>query len=120
MAKYCYALRVVSENVSETAELSAYFAYIHTRISYGIIFWRNSSDVNRILVLQKRCLRTIYKMKQTESCKSVFCQKRILTLISLDIYELFMFVYHNSKLFKNCKRVYAHDTRHKSNLLPER
>ena len=120
MAKYCYALRVVSENISEAAALSAYYAYIHTRISYGIIFWGNSSDVNRILVLQKRCLRTIYKMKQTESCKSVFIQKRILTVISLYIYESFMFVYHNSELFKNCERVHAHDTRHKSNLLPER
>ena len=76
MARYCYALRVVSENISEAAALSAYYAYIHTRISYGIIFWGNSSDVNRILVLQKRCLRTIYKLKQTESCKNVFIQKR--------------------------------------------
>ena len=59
-------------------------------------------------------------MKQTESCKSVFIQKRILTVISLYIYELVMFVYHNSELFKNCERVHAHDTRHKSNLLPER
>ena len=38
MAKYCYALRVVSENVSEAAALSAYFAYIHTKISYGLWF----------------------------------------------------------------------------------
>ena len=59
LAKHGYALKVVSENVRKAAALSAYFAYIHTRISYGIIFWGNASDVNRILVLQKRCLRTI-------------------------------------------------------------
>ena len=52
MAKYCYC----SENISEAVALSGYFAYIHTKISYWIIFWGNSSDVNRVLVLQKRCL----------------------------------------------------------------
>lgn len=120
MAKYCYALRVIADSVSEMAALSAYFAYIHSRMGYGIIFWGNSSDVNRILVLQKRCLRTMYKMNQMESCKYVFIEKKILTVISLYIYESFMFVYDNSELFRNCERHHTHDTRHKSVLLPEK
>ena len=117
ISRYCYALRVITNHISEKAALLAYYAYVHSRIQYGIIFWGNSCDVDRILILQKRCIRTLYKMKQAESCRGVFTDKKILTVVSLYILESVMFVHENSELFEDCLRVHEHNTRSKGDLL---
>ena len=77
ISKYCYALRVISDHVSAKAAVVAYHAYIQSRLRYGVIFWGNSSDIHRVMVMQKRCLRGIFKMKQQESCKPIFIEKNI-------------------------------------------
>lgn len=118
MAKYCCALRVILDYVGEDAALSSYYAYIHSRMRYGIIFWGNSCEISRILVLQKRCLRVLYRMKARESCKNVFISKRIFTVISLYIYEAVLFVHNNKDLFQECIRAHEHNTRLKNDLKP--
>lgn len=120
IARYSYALRVISENVCIEAALTAYHAYVHSRIRYGIIFWGNSSDVQRVLVLQKRCLRAIYKMKQTESCKAVFINKKVLTTVAMYIYEAVIFVSENKDLFESCDRKHEYHTRLKNCLIADR
>lgn len=99
MARYCYALKILAQNIGIREALTAYHAYIHSKIKYGIIFWGNSVEIQRILVLQKRCLRNIFNMKQSESCKRVFIDNKILTIISLYIY---MNQFYLSWVIRNC------------------
>lgn len=80
----CWLLLCVQNNcIGVDATLSSYHDFIQSRIRYGIIFWGNSVDTNRFFLLQKRCLRTIFKLNQMETCKNVFTDNSILTLYSL-------------------------------------
>lgn len=117
MAKYCYALKIISQNINIQTAFVAYHAYIQSRIRYGIIFWGNSSDINKIFILQKRCIRNILNMKQTDSCRQIFIERRILTLIGQYILEAVIFVLENKSLFKDCDRVHPHNTRNKHELI---
>lgn len=103
--------------MNRVSALSVYYAYVHSRLRYGIIFWANSSDAYKIFILQKRCLRIIFGLRQMESCKMVFIENKILTLYSLYIYETIMFIVENFDIFIDCSRSHKHDTRNKNDLL---
>lgn len=119
VAKYCYALKVIAQNIDIPTAFMAYYAYVQSQIKYGIVFWGNSSEAVRIFVLQKRCIRNILNMKQTETCKQMFIEKRILTLASLYIFEVIIFIKQNINLFVNFNLSHLYSTRNKNNLVNE-
>lgn len=119
-ARYSYALNILSKSVSVEAALMAYYAYVQSRLRYGLIFWGNSSDMHRILILQKRCLRNVFQMHYRESCRNVFINNRILTLVSMYILDAVLFVKDNVDLFQDNQLNHLYDTRHKSNLISEK
>jgi hypothetical protein len=52
--KACYAMRSVKPFMSTDVLRSTYFSYVHSIISYGIIFWGNSSHREEVFKIQKR------------------------------------------------------------------
>jgi hypothetical protein len=55
----CYAVSSLL-HISNTDTLkSIYFAYFHSLMKYGIIFWSNSSDSKKVFTLQKKIVRTM-------------------------------------------------------------
>lgn len=116
ISKYCYALKILTQNINEETAVIAYHAYVHSQIRYGIIFWANSTEANRIFILQKRCLRNLFNLKKTETCRQKFRENKILTLTSTYIYESVIFIKENSTLFKDCDRGHQHDTRYKDDM----
>jgi len=118
MARFCYALRLISKMVNEKTALMCYHAYIESRMRYGVIFWCNSSDSNRIFIMQKRSIRSIFKMNQRESCREIFNQYGILTLYSMYILEAIMFVAKNPKFFQPYGSSHSYDTRNRTDLKP--
>lgn len=112
LASFCYSLRVVAKCVSAEAALSAYNAYINSRLRYGVIFWGNCVNVDRIFKLQKSSLRAIFNLKRRDSCKMYFKNNNLLTLPSLYILECALFVKHNYKdFFEKYELVHCHHTR---------
>jgi hypothetical protein len=57
---------------------SIYFAYFHSFMKYGIIFWGNSSDSKKVFTLQKKTVRIMVGRKPQYSCIDLF--KRLLIL----------------------------------------
>lgn len=49
----CFAIRSMQEIVNINTLQTIYFAYFHSVMSFGIIFWGNSTDSNSIFLLQK-------------------------------------------------------------------
>jgi hypothetical protein len=64
-----FVLRTLRPLVSEGTLRTVYFSYIHSILSYGIIFWVNCSDSNKIFKLQKRAIIIITWSKNKESCR---------------------------------------------------
>lgn len=118
VSSFVYALRTISNEVNEEAALSAYYAYVNSRIKYGIIFWGNSSEAPRIFRLQKSCLRSIFHLKRRETCSEIFKQKKILTLPGLYIYECVCFVKDNyNELITKYEAAHLYTTRGSTNLV---
>ena len=52
----CYAIRNMKSLVLPDSLRIIYFAYIHSILSYGIILGGNSSNSNKVFMLQKKLL----------------------------------------------------------------
>lgn len=94
-----YALYKLTSEVNTQTLLTAYHGLVASILRYGIIFWGNSTDKDIIFIAQKRCIRAMFSIKSTESCKPLFKKHHILTVPSLYIFEIALFVKTNSNLF---------------------
>ena len=73
----------------------SYFAYFHSIMSYGIIFWGNSCYANKIFKLQKGAVRIITGVGIRDSCRELFKNLKILTLVLQYIYSMVVFIIEN-------------------------
>jgi len=90
-----------------------YYAYFHSIINYGLIFWGNSSHIAKIFRIQKYIIRII-----TE-CRSRLMQRfknlKILPLLSQHILSLLSLVVKNKNKLKLKSDVYNINSRQKHN-----
>jgi hypothetical protein len=92
--------------------------YVHSIITYGIIFWGNSSDSYIILKLQKRVIRIIVISDNRVSCRELFKKLNILPLYSQYILSLLLLVVNNIDEFITNSAVHTINARHRSDLHP--
>lgn len=69
-------------------------------LRYAIIFWGNSTDGEEAFKAQKKCVRAICNLRLPDSCRPHFKTLNILTLPSLYIFELAIFVKSHPELFE--------------------
>ena len=93
-----------------------YFSYVHSIITYGIIFWGNSSHSKTIFKSQNRVIRIITNSGTRASCRDMFKDLHILSHPSQYIYSLMLFVV--KKLFKFNSDIHSIYTRHRTDLHP--
>jgi hypothetical protein len=56
MTTACYALRFVKHSLPLQTLKIIYYAYVHSIMCYGIIFWSTSTDANKVFVMQKKII----------------------------------------------------------------
>lgn len=108
MSSACYALRSLRDELTIAHLRIVYFALIESRLRYSIKFWGNSYqyNINAAFVMQKRALRTMLRIKQTESCRDHFKKLHILTVPCLYILVLL------SHFIKNIHKFETEEQRH--------
>ena len=74
----CYPIRLPKSIISTNNLRTVYFAYVHSIITYGIIFWGNSPYSNNIFKVQKRVIKIIMKVENRVSCRELFKKLNIL------------------------------------------
>jgi len=99
LSKACYVLRCIRPFMSLGALKSVYHSYFHSLLSYGIIFWGNSSYSLHIFRLQKKAFRIIMGLRTRDSCRKPFKHSRFLPLQSQYILSLMTFVVENMSVF---------------------
>jgi len=97
---------------------TVYFAYMHSTITYGIVFWGSSPYSMNIFELQKRVIRIIMKVDNRMSCRELFKKLNILPLYSQYILSILLFVVNNIDEFTISSNVHSIRTRHRSDLHP--
>lgn len=94
----CYTFSVLQRYLSYEQLRMMYFTNFQSLLSFGIIFWGKSTDYKKVFVMQKRAIRIITHMSFRQSCRGVFREHNILTVIGLYIYETLV---HFSKYKRN-------------------
>jgi len=93
-----------------------YYSYVHSVISYGIIFWGNSHLSDSIFKIQKRVIRVITNSGRRDSCRDFYKKLQILSLPSQYIFPLLVFVNKNGSCFISNSEIHDINTRHNCNL----
>lgn len=107
----CYSIRVLSKYMKFTSLKIVYYANFDSVLRYGIIFYGNSVNIERLFVIQKRTLRTMLKIKPLETCRGKFKNNKLLTLCSIYIQECLLYFFKNKQLFSDNEPQHNHNTR---------
>ena len=112
LRRSCYLFRVTKNSISKQHQLVLYNAYFASHLHYGIQFWGYSHLIHRVLLIQKRCLRIIFNKERRASCRPIFKNFKILTVVSIYILEVCCVVhsYANDKFMTNSS-IHCHNTR---------
>jgi hypothetical protein len=77
-----------------------YFAHFNSLTKYVIIFWDNSTTIHKVLIVQKKILKTLLGIGPRYTCKSWLVKINILPVSCLCISLLIIFVFNNLGDFK--------------------
>ena len=114
--KACYAIGAIKPYMTLDVLRNTYCSYIHSIISYGIIFWGISSHSEEIFKIQKRIIRIIMNSSKNASCRQLFKELNILPLQSQYIFSILLFVTKNKDQFLSNSQVHQINTRQITNL----
>jgi hypothetical protein len=78
--------------VSHESLRMIYYSHFHTVMSYGIMFWENSTHSIDIFILQKRIVRIITNSGNRVSCRHLLMKLDILPFYSQYLLSLLIFV----------------------------
>jgi hypothetical protein len=93
----CYAVRSMFHISNLNTLKSIYFAYFHSIVQYGIIFWGNSSNTRKVFTLQKKIIRILFGALHEE----VYLKKlEILPVPCQYIFSLMNFLVDNQENFQ--------------------
>ena len=99
--KFVYALRKLQRVAGKEAALVAYYGYVESVLRNGLLLWGNSTDINNTFVSQKKCIRALCNLGPLESCRPLFKNYNILTLVGLYVLEICVHVKKFSNEFNS-------------------
>lgn len=111
-----YKFRNLRTVLTERQMVCLYYALIESRLRYGLYFWGWSALAQNVFVSQKRIIRCIAGVSNLSSCKNLFRNYEILTLPSLFIYEMCIYVFVNKDNFKSNSNYHNFNTRHSNDI----
>jgi hypothetical protein len=82
----CYMLRNIKPFVSTNILKIIHYSYFQSVMTYGLMYWGNSSSVDRVFRMQKRAVQLMMGHGYRESCRDLFKELGILPLRSQYIY----------------------------------
>lgn len=101
---------------------TCYFATVHSVLQYGAELWGRAADRLRVFRMQKRAIRAIARVSRTASAKPYFQSLKILTLPSIVIFQVAVYVRQNLHMYGKRGHGHSYCTRdaHKLGAVPRR
>ncbi len=112
-----FALYRLSKFCTIEALKLVYFAHIHSHLAFGIIIYGGTSQTNidRLLILQKRAIRIMLKLNWQESVKDKFRELGIMTVYSNYIYQCVLYTIQTSNSVSLVGDFHQYFTRNRNN-----
>jgi hypothetical protein len=73
-------IRMMKHTLTQDTLNMNYFAYFHSMLNYGTIFWGSSRYSNKIFIVEKEVLKTITGFGNQDLCYEMFKDVHIITL----------------------------------------
>jgi hypothetical protein len=111
LSRVIFLLRKLRTNVTPSMMITAYYAFFHSHISYGITLWGNSCGAQIVFKWQKKALRTIKNVSNRDSCVPIFKEYKIMSLPNLYVYSCLMDVKKSLCNFPVRNNIHSYPTR---------
>jgi hypothetical protein len=103
----CYAIRVITPVMLEGILKMIYHSYVHSIMTYSIIFWGNSPCSTNIFKIKKRIIQIMTKSRSRDSCRQLFKRLEILPLQSQYIFSVLLFLVKNKDLYTTNQEIHS-------------
>ncbi|KAG8324947.1 hypothetical protein J6590_108346 [Homalodisca vitripennis] len=112
-----YVVRRIKQITNPQVAMTAYYSLFESHMRYGLIAWGGTTATNfhRVLVIQKRAVRTLKGLGPLDTCRAAFKELGILTLIGLYIQETILYAIKTGQTRTGDRHPYH--TRHGRNFL---
>jgi hypothetical protein len=118
LSKAIYAIKKTKQICGQETAKNVYFAYFHSIMTYGVLFWGQAADSSRVFILQKRAVRAILGMRPRDSCREKFKSLGILTLAGAYIRECLLYARRNLPRTPENGDAHRYETRRKHDIRP--
>ena len=116
LSSAAFALRRLSESVSENVLRVAYYGMFQAHLTYGLLSWGHSAVSDRVFGIQRRVIRFMDGRGYQEDCRSSFVRLRLLTLPSLYIYECLKYLTSHMDEYHHHCAIHGYNTRKNNNI----
>ena len=116
LSSVAFAVYRLAQVCSQNVLISYYYAQFYSRVKYGVLFWGCSSQCLRLFRLQKRIIRIIENVDSRTHCRPLFKKLGILTIPSIYILELVLYIKNNIADFAKNNYVHSYNTRCQNSL----
>lgn len=112
-----YAVRRLKKITNLRVAMIAYYSLFESYLRYGLVAWggTTTSNLHRVLVIQKRAIRTLKGLGPLDTCRTSFKELGILTVVGLYIQETILFAIKTGQTRTGDRHHY--NTRHGANFL---
>ncbi len=115
--KAYYAIMQLKSALNKKTLLDVYYSLVYSHLSYNVLAWGLSSDLNVVFIKQKQIIRLIFNLGYRDSCQNTFKENSILTLPCILIFKAVVFVKNNFNLFEKLGSNHSYGTRYKNKKL---
>lgn len=113
LARVNFLLRKLKLCTSKDLVLNAYFSFFHCHLLYGNLLWGNSPAAQQVFIWQKKAVRCIVGINNTDSCRPHFINLGILTLPCVFMFQSLLYIKEHYTVFNLRSSKHTYNTRNK-------
>ncbi|KAI5731462.1 hypothetical protein M8J77_010354 [Diaphorina citri] len=117
LATAVFAVNSVRRNINSKAALLSYFSYFHSVMSYAIVYWGFSPQLESVFLLQKRAVRAVFGYGSQTSCRPLFKEYGILTIYAQVILDSCCLIHKVAPTLTKRSDIHGYNTKYKNNII---
>lgn len=117
--KAFYVILKMKNKMDTDALMNIYYALAYPYLAYGVVTWGGAitaANMQRLLVAQKRLLRVIFGLRNTDTCRPLFKGRGILTFPGIYIYKCCIYMFENRRKYQLNGDSHEYRTRGRDNV----
>jgi len=118
LCKVAFMIKSLKEVLSPNFIWNIYFTKFHSLLQFGILFWGGAGGelTTGIPRIQKRVIRSTVAVSARTSCRQLFKELNILTLVSLYIMEVICYARKHHQFVDLNSNIHVHNTWRKKDI----